>query len=59
MDPKVDDDDHREDIDGLVALLGPPGHPEHPDRARDQPRNLEQDVDWNKKQGLDQRLATF
>ena len=51
MYPEVDDDDHGEDIDGLVALLGPAAHAEHPDRARDQPRNLEQDVDWNKNRG--------
>ena len=43
VDPEVDDDDHREDVDGSVAVGAV--SPTHPDSARHQPANLEEDVD--------------
>ena len=44
VDPEVDDDHHREDVDRLVALLGVRIHSHQPDRAGYQPGNLEDDV---------------
>ena len=43
VDPEVDDDDHREDVDG--SLTTGAVSPGHPDCARDQPADLEEDVD--------------
>ena len=44
VDPEVDDHGDGEDVDGLVAVVGV--HPKHPDCARDQPRDLKQDINW-------------
>ena len=44
MDPEVDDNDHGEDVDGLVALR-PAVDPDQPDRPSYQPGDLEDDVD--------------
>ena len=43
VDPEVDDDDHREDVDGPVTVGAV--SPAHPDCACHQPANLEEDVD--------------
>ena len=43
VDPEVDDDDHREDVDGSVTVGAV--SPAHPDCACHQPANLEEDVD--------------
>ena len=48
VDPEVDDDHHREDVDRLVALLGVRIHSHQPDRAGYQPSNLEDDVHWER-----------
>ena len=45
VDPEVDDDDHGEDVDCLVALLRVRVHPNQPDRPSYQPGDLEDDVD--------------
>ena len=43
VDPEVDDDDDREDVDGSVTAGGLSSG--NPDCARDQPADLEEDVD--------------
>ena len=48
VDPEVDDDDHREDVDGSVTVVAVSSA--HPDRSRDQPADLEKDVDWNREE---------
>ena len=45
VDPEVDDDDHGEHVDRLVALLWVRGHSDQPDRPSYQPGDLEDDVD--------------
>ena len=42
--PKVDDDHQGEHVDSVAALL--PLHTRHPHRARHQPADLKQDVNW-------------
>ena len=45
VDPEVDDDDHRENVDRLVAFLWVRGDSNQPDRPSYQPGDLEDDVD--------------
>ena len=45
VDPEVDDNDHGEHVDRLVALLWVRGHSDQPDRPSYQPGDLEDDVD--------------
>ena len=45
VDPEVDDDNHREDVDSSVTVGAV--SPSHPDCACHKPANLEEDVDWN------------
>ena len=43
--PEVDDDHEGEHVHSVTALV--PLHPRHPHRARHQPADLKQDVNWN------------